>query len=44
MLDLEYTEIDGLLYPNIELGVEDIENELSKYSIMTTKLDETKQE
>lgn len=23
MLNLEYTEIDGLLYPNIELGMED---------------------
>ncbi|MEG1930068.1 MAG: TnpV protein [Anaerovorax sp.] len=34
MLELEYTEIDGLLYPNIETGVEDIENDLSKYGIL----------
>lgn len=33
MLDLEYTEIDGLLYPNIETGMEEIENHLSKYGI-----------
>ncbi|MEG0309586.1 MAG: TnpV protein, partial [Eubacterium sp.] len=34
MLNLEYTEIDGLLYPNIETGMEEIENHLSKYGIM----------
>lgn len=31
MNDLEYIEIDGLLYPNIETGMENIENDLSKY-------------
>lgn len=25
MLDLEYIEIDGLFYPNIETGMEEIE-------------------
>lgn len=34
MIDLEYTEIDGLLYPNIETGMENIENDLSKYGLL----------
>lgn len=34
MNDLEYIEIDGLLYPNIETGMENIENDLSKYGIL----------
>lgn len=34
MIDLEYTEIDGFLYPNIETGMENIENDLSKYGIL----------
>lgn len=34
LLDLEYVEIDGLLYPNIETGREDIESALSKYGIL----------
>lgn len=34
MIELEYTEIDGLLYPNIETGIESIENDLGKYGIL----------
>lgn len=34
MIDLEYIEIDGLLYPNIETGMENIENDLSKYGLL----------
>lgn len=31
MIDLEYVEIDGLLYPNIQLDDADIYNDLGKY-------------
>lgn len=34
MIALEYVEIDGLLYPNIETGLEYIENDLGKYGIL----------
>lgn len=34
MIDLEYAEIDGLLYPDIEPGMEDIEGDLGKYGIL----------
>lgn len=34
MLDLEYIEIDGLFYPNIETGMENIESDLGKYGIL----------
>lgn len=34
MVDLEYTEIDGLLYPTIETGMENLEITLSKYGIL----------
>lgn len=34
LIDLEYVEIDGLLYPNLETGMENIENDLSKYGIL----------
>lgn len=34
MTYLEYTEIDGLLYPNIETGMEGLESNLSKYGIL----------
>lgn len=34
MVDLEYIEIDGLLYPNIETGTENLESDLSKYGIL----------
>lgn len=34
ILDLEYIEIDGLLYPNIETGMESIESFLGKYGIL----------
>lgn len=34
MLDLEYVEIDGLPYPNIETGMEYIESNLSRYGIL----------
>ncbi|MCC0764193.1 TnpV protein [Clostridioides sp. ES-S-0006-03] len=33
MIDLEYIGINGLLYPNIETGMENIENDLSKYGL-----------
>ena len=31
IMDLEYTEIDGLLYPNIKLDDEEIYHELGKF-------------
>lgn len=31
IMDLEYIEIDGLLYPNIEIGGSEILNNLGKY-------------
>ena len=34
MIDLEYTEIDSLLYPKIETGMEHIEDDLGKYGIL----------
>lgn len=34
MIELEYVEIDGLLYPNIETGMENIENDLGKYGML----------
>lgn len=34
MIDLEYVEIDGLLYPKIETGMEELEAKLSKYGIL----------
>ena len=34
MIDLEYTEIDGLLYPKIETGMEHIEGDLGKYGVL----------
>ncbi|MGI5984665.1 MAG: TnpV protein [Clostridiales bacterium] len=34
MIELEYVEIDGLLYPNIEAGMENIENDLGKYGML----------
>lgn len=34
MFDLDYIEIDGLLYPNIETGMEKLEKDLSKYGIL----------
>ncbi|MDD2972298.1 MAG: TnpV protein [Lachnospiraceae bacterium] len=33
-IELGYTEIDGLLYPNIETGMEHIEGDLGKYGIL----------
>lgn len=34
MIDLDYIEIDGLLYPNIKTGMEELENDLTKYGIL----------
>ncbi|MEG0273061.1 MAG: TnpV protein [Hydrogenoanaerobacterium sp.] len=34
MNELEYVEIDGLLYPKLETGLEEMENELTKYGIL----------
>lgn len=34
MIDLEYIEIDGFLYPNIETGMENLESTLSKQGIL----------
>lgn len=31
IMDLEYIEIDGLLYPNIEVGGSEVLNNLGKY-------------
>lgn len=31
IIDLEYIEIDGLLYPNIEIGGSEVLNTLGKY-------------
>lgn len=33
MIEITYTEIDGLLYPNIETGLENIEASLNKYGL-----------
>lgn len=33
-IELDYIEIDGLLYPNIETGMEHIEGDLGKYGIL----------
>lgn len=33
-IELDYIEIDGLLYQNIETGMESIENDLGKYGIL----------
>lgn len=33
-IELDYIEIDGLLYPNIETGMENIEADLGKYGIL----------
>lgn len=33
-IKLDYIEIDGLCYPNIETGMESIENDLGKYGIL----------
>lgn len=33
-IELDYIEIDGLLYPNIETGMEHIETDLGKYGIL----------
>ncbi|MEG2259557.1 MAG: TnpV protein, partial [Oscillospiraceae bacterium] len=34
LVDLEYAPIDGLLYTNLETGMEKIEHDLSKYGIL----------
>lgn len=34
MIDLEYIKIDGLLYPNIETGTENLESDLGRYGIL----------
>ena len=34
MINLEYTEINGLLYPKIETGMEHIGGDLGKYGIL----------
>lgn len=33
-IELGYIEIDGLLYPDIETGMENIESDLGKYGIL----------
>lgn len=33
-MEFDYIEIDGLLYPNIETGIENLESDLSKYGIL----------
>lgn len=33
-IELGYIEVNGLLYPNIETGMENIENDLGKYGIL----------
>lgn len=33
-IEISYTEINGLLYPNIETGLENIESSLNKYGIL----------
>ena len=33
-IELDYIEIDGLLYPNIETGMEHSEGDLGKYGIL----------
>lgn len=33
-IEFEYTEIDGLLYPIIETGMEHLESKLGKYGIL----------
>lgn len=37
MLNLEYVEINGLLYPNIETGMENLESDLSRYGILRVR-------
>lgn len=37
MIDLEYTEIDGLLYPNIQLDYDAAYNDLGKYGNLRLK-------
>ena len=33
-IELDYIEIDGLLYPNIETGMENMQDDLGKYGIL----------
>lgn len=45
IIDLEYVEIDGLHYPQIETGMEELETGLSKYGILRLRyLHENKRE
>ena len=40
-IELDYIEIDGLLYPNIETGMEHIEDDLGKLAQHCKAIDQT---
>ena len=37
-IELDYIEVDGLLYPSIETGMENIESDLGSHEIVMAEL------